>query len=77
MPGWLEETAGGAIQIIVLLDVFLTVLYARIVTSIVANRMARLTWWTFKEADNPLAHGARAKVLSFCGLAILVLLVAA
>ena len=44
MPHWPEQALGACLVLVVLLDVFLTVLYARIGTGIIGDRLARLTW---------------------------------
>jgi len=66
-----ELVAGAAIVLLVIADVFLTVLYARIGVGILSPQVARVTWWLFSR----LARGFRSqhdKVLSLCGPAILV-----
>jgi len=67
----LELVAGAVIVLLVIADVFLTVLYARIGAGILSMRIARATWWVISR----IAHLFRShhdKVLSFCGPAILV-----
>lgn len=71
----LEQAFGVLLMLAVLLDVFLTVLYARIGTSIIANRLARLTWWSFLKISAPCCR-MQGAILSFCGPTILVLVVA-
>jgi hypothetical protein len=76
MPGWLEQVLGVLLVLLVLADVFLTVLYARAGTGIVGIRLARVTWAAFRAAAGarrPRGEG----VLTFCGPAILVMLVTA
>ena len=68
----LEQAAGAILMLLVLADVFLTVLYARAGFGIISQQLARLTWSFFRSLP---ATGHRAAVLSFCGPAILVLLV--
>ncbi|HEX6010569.1 MAG TPA: hypothetical protein VFY87_01945 [Geminicoccaceae bacterium] len=63
---------GAVLMLAVLLDVFLTVLYARVGTGILSPKLARLTWRLFRLLP---AGPYRPIVLSFCGPAILVLLV--
>lgn len=58
---------------VVLLDVFLTVLYARIGTGILSVHLARSIWLAFR-ALAPDAAGRRGKFLAFCGPVMLVLL---
>jgi hypothetical protein len=66
---------GAAVMLLVLTDLFLTVLYARVGASVFSNRLARLVWRLFKVVALrfPLHKGA---ILSFCGPVILLLLVA-
>jgi hypothetical protein len=68
---WVEPLAGGIVLAIVLLDVFLTVLYARAGTGLLAPRLARGVWRIFRG----LAGGRHARILSYCGPAQLVALV--
>jgi hypothetical protein len=68
-----EQIAGALLVLFVLADVFLTVLYARIGTGIISDRVARWTWGMFREVSK-LAGARRGSVLSFCGPTILVLL---
>ena len=70
----LEQCLGILLILIVLLDVFLTVLYARIGTSIIGSRVGWLTWASFVRASK-VSGSKRGAVLSFCGPVILVLLV--
>lgn len=72
--GRLEQALGILLILIFLVDIFLTVLYARIGTSIIGSRLARLVWESFVQASKPLGR-RRGAVLSFCGPVILVLLV--
>lgn len=71
MRNWLEPLAGGVVLTITLLDVFLTVLYARAGSGLLAPRLARGVWRVFRG----LSGGRRAGVLTFCGPAQLVALV--
>ena len=74
MMGRLEQGLGILLILIILLDIFLTVLYARIGTSIIGSRVGRLVWASFVKASK--VFGSRqGAVLSFCGPVILVLLV--
>jgi hypothetical protein len=70
----LEQGVGILLILIVLLDIFLTVLYARIGTSIIGSMFGRLVWVAFVKASK-LAGPSRGAVLSFCGPVVLVLLV--
>jgi hypothetical protein len=71
----LEQALGVAITLTILLDVFLTVLYARIGSGILSPWIARLTWRIMRGIAAPFGR-RRAAVLAFCGPIILVLLVA-
>ena len=74
MMGRLEQGLGILLVLIILVDIFLTVLYARIGTSIIGSRVAQLIWASFVKASK--VFGSRqGAVLSFCGPVILVLLV--
>ncbi|GEO17233.1 ion channel [Microvirga aerophila] len=74
MMGRLEQGLGILLILIILLDIFLIVLYARIGTSIIGSRVGRLVWAIFVAASK--VFGSRqGAVLSFCGPIILVLLV--
>ena len=71
-----EQALGALLVLLALLDVFLTVLYARLGTSIVSRRLARGTWLLFRRLAE--ASGSRrGTVLSLCGPVVLVLLVLA
>src|SRR4051794_22560675 len=70
----LEQGLGILLILIILLDVFLTVLYARIGTSIIGSRIGRLVWASFVKASK-IFGSRQGAVLSICGPVILVLLV--
>jgi hypothetical protein len=74
MTGWLEPLAGAVLMALVLVDVFLTVLYARMGAGILGTQVAHLTWAVFRGAAKHLRRPGR--ILSFCGPVILVLLIA-
>ncbi|HEX5970351.1 MAG TPA: hypothetical protein VFY85_00380 [Gemmatimonadaceae bacterium] len=67
----LELVAGAVIVLLVIADVFLTVLYARIGAGILSMRIARATWWVVSRIAR-LFRSHHDKVLSFCGPIILV-----
>jgi len=71
---WLSQGSGVLLIGVVLADVFLTVLYARIHAGIISNHLGGWAWRTFR-AVGGLFPERRDKILSFCGPAILVLLV--
>lgn len=68
---WVEQILGALLMVLILLDVFLTVLYARADAGILSHRVARAVWWVFRTISKPFEHH-RALILSFCGPAILV-----
>ena len=70
-----QQLAGGLIVLIFLADVFLTVLYARAGTGLLAPRWNRLVWASLK-AVSGLFGRHRAVVLSFGGPLIVILLIA-
>ena len=61
---------------VALWDVFITVLYARAQGGIIARTVSRLTWQLFLGLAQ-LFPGRKARVLAFCGPAVLIMLVAA
>jgi hypothetical protein len=81
MAGWLEQLAGALLILCALLDIFLTVLYARIGshglsragTGIISLRVARATWWMFRHIPSRLPV-QRDAVRSFCGAVTVVFL---
>ena len=74
LPKVIEQVAGTLLIALVLLDVLLTVLYARVGTGIISTRLARGTWLMVR-ALAKTTPSRRGKVLSFAGPIILVLLV--
>ena len=70
----LEQIAGAALIFLALLDVFLTVLYARLGTAVLSMRLSRLEWRIFRTIAWRLERG-RGKLLSFCAPIIVVSLV--
>jgi hypothetical protein len=70
--GWLKLGLGALLIVLVLLDVFLTVLYARLGTGVFSNQIARFTWLFFKWISRPFGR-RRGVILSYCGPVILVL----
>jgi hypothetical protein len=71
MKDWLERLAGGTVLAITLLDVFLTILYARAGSGILAPRLHRGVWRVFRG----LSGGRHAGILAYCGPMQLVALV--
>lgn len=74
MLNWVEQILGILLVVLVCLDVFTTVLYARIGTSVFSNLFAHLVWRLFRSLSSLFKH-KQAVILSFCGPVILVLLV--
>jgi hypothetical protein len=72
--GTFEQILGALLLLLVLLDVFLTVLYARANTGIISPHVARFVWWAFRAISKPFGS-VRDSIFSFCGPAILVMLV--
>ncbi|HZA93216.1 MAG TPA: hypothetical protein VE420_11370, partial [Gemmatimonadales bacterium] len=66
MMGRLEQGLGILLILMILLDIFLTVLYARIGTSLIGSRIARLVWASFVTASKVFGS-RRGAILSFCG----------
>jgi hypothetical protein len=73
VPSWLEQTLGIALILFILVDVFLTVLYARLGSGLLSYQIARWTWRVFRSVSKVLGR-RRAIGLSFCGPMILVLI---
>jgi hypothetical protein len=71
MRHWLEPLIGGLVLAITLLDVFLTVLYARAGTGLLAPRLFRYVWLVFRALSGRRHTG----ILSYCGPVQLVALV--
>jgi len=69
-----EQVAGAVMTVVVLLDVFLTVLYARAGTALFSPFVSRAIWLVFRLVSRPFGRH-RGKVLSFCGPVILVALI--
>src|SRR5689334_9991131 len=70
----LEQIAGALLMLLILVDVFLTVLYARADAGIIGPRVSRFAWLIFKHLSKPFGK-RRERIVSFCGPAILVLYV--
>ncbi|MER2252385.1 two pore domain potassium channel family protein [Methylorubrum podarium] len=70
----IEQAVGALVMGLVLTDIFLTVLYARIGTGLIADRVAYLIWAVFRLAADRVGRRRNA-VLSFCGPVILIVYV--
>jgi hypothetical protein len=73
VPRIIEQVVGALLIVMILLDVFLTVLYARVGTGIMSTRVARGTWFTVRALAKTMPS-RRGKVLSFAGPIILLML---
>lgn len=70
----LQQISGIFIVLIILLDVFLTVLYARMGSGLLSPQLARAIWRVFRVVARSSAKH-RDRIASFCGPVILVSLV--
>lgn len=68
------QVVGAVLMLCLLADVFLTVLYARMETSLLSGRVGRTTWRLFRSAATAFPR-RRGTILSFCGPAIMLILV--
>ncbi len=71
----LEQIAGAALMVLFLADVFLTVLYARAGTGLLAPVWNRCVWALFKGIAGVFGRG-RTTILSFAGPVIVICLIA-
>src|SRR5436853_3568760 len=67
-----EQALGTLLMLVALVDVFLTVLYARVNLGIVTFKIAGAAWKFFCWLSRPFGH-LRGRVLSFCGPMIVLL----
>jgi hypothetical protein len=65
---------GALLILLVLLDVYLTVLYARMGNGVISHRLACWTWYAFRAIARPFPR-FKDRILSYCGPSILVLMV--
>jgi len=70
----IEQIAGAVLTLVTLLDIFLTVLYARAGTELLSPVVSRSIWIVFRLVSRPFGRN-RGRVLSFCGPVILVALI--
>lgn len=68
------QIVGVIVMLCLLTDVFLTVLYARMGTTLLSGRVGRLTWRIFRSVAS-LFPRHRGAILSFCGPAMMLVLV--
>lgn len=71
------QLAGALLMALVLVDAFLTVLYARVGCSLFSNAFGRLVWQAFRALGRLFPPERRDLVLSFTGPVMLVLLIVA
>jgi len=71
VPPLVEQGFGVLLMLVVLLDVFLTVLYARASTGIISRRLGYIVWGAFKMLASAFPR-IRSSIFSFCGPAVLV-----
>ena len=71
---FVEQIAGAVVTVVVLLDIFLTVLYARAGTALFSPVVSRTIWLVFRLVSRPFGRH-RGSVLSFCGPVILIALI--
>ena len=64
----LEQVFGVVLILVVLVDIFLTVLYARIGSGIIRHRVACSMWWIYRSASKPFGR-YRSSILVDCGSA--------
>src|SRR4051812_23423058 len=70
----LEQIVGAVVMVLTLLDIFLTVLYARAGIAVFSSAVSRGLWHLFRVVSRPFGRN-RGIVLSFCGPVILVVLI--
>jgi len=69
-----EQIAGAVVMAIALLDIFLTVLYARAGTAVFSHLVTRAIWLVFRLVSRPFGRH-RGQILSFCGPVILIAMI--
>ena len=75
MLRWLAQGLGAALVALALLDIFLTVLYARIGTAFLTEALGAGVWKLSKAVAPRFPNRWRDRILSFCGPVVLVLAV--
>src|SRR3954467_5548641 len=68
-----SQVLGAALMLLALIDVFMTVLYARAHGGVIAHMVGKVVWHGFRGVGR-LAGRHEADVLAFCGPAVLVML---
>jgi len=69
-----EQVVGAAVMLLFLADIFMTVLYARAGTGLLAPRWNRMVWAAMKALSKPFGR-RRGAVLSYAGPLIVILLI--
>ncbi len=72
---WVEPILGVTLMLVVLADVFVTILYARMGTSILSERIGRALWLAFRGVSN-LASPRRDRVLAYAAPVIVLTVLA-
>lgn len=72
---WIEPVLGVPLMLVVLVDVFLTVLYARMGTAILSERLSRRLWMAFRGASK-VAPSRRDRVFAYAGPVIVLTVLA-
>src|SRR4051812_9492090 len=73
---WIEPILGVPLMLVVLVDVFFTVLYARMGTAILSRRINRELWLAFRGATNGAPPRRRNLVLSYAAPIIVITVLA-
>src|SRR5436190_18203338 len=73
---FIEPIFGVLLTLVVLADVFLTVLYARMGTAILSERLGRALWLAFRGATKGASPRRRNGVLAFAGPVIVLTVLA-
>jgi hypothetical protein len=73
---WIEPLLGLPLMLVVLADVFLTVLYARMGTSILGERLGRALWLAFRAVATRAPPHRRDRVLAYAGPVIVLTVLA-
>lgn len=76
MKDGLIQLAGWGLCLVALLDLYLTVLYARSDISLISARLYQLVWRAFRTVAARLRGSLRDRVLTFAGPTLVVLVVA-
>src|SRR4051794_22467089 len=71
---WVQQIFGAALMLTVMLDLFLTVLYARIGSGIISHRLHCLVWRIFRSVSRSFTT-KRGEFLSFAGPVMVVLMI--